>query len=105
MKSPHMCARAPEAPRRYPRVCERISKRIAPSTSGATRQLCKFQLVIIFSDARLNDAAARLLREGVEAHEIIFPQKPASSVLARSEPDPGFARADVAFGQPELASI
>ena len=64
-----------------------------------------FKVVTIFSDARLSDDAQYLLREGVAPHEIIFPQKPASSVLAKSELDPRFAEAEIAFGQPEVASI
>jgi phosphoglycerate dehydrogenase-like enzyme len=61
--------------------------------------------VNIFSDSPLDDAAARLLREGVAPHQVVFPQKPATSVLAKSEPDPAFATAEIAFGQPDVASI
>jgi phosphoglycerate dehydrogenase-like enzyme len=61
--------------------------------------------VTIFSDARLSDDAQYLLREGVAPHAIIFPQNPAASVLAKSEPDPRFAEAEIAFGQPEVTSI
>lgn len=59
----------------------------------------------IFSDSPLNETAARILREGVAPHEMIFPQKRLSSVLAQPEPDPSFPRADIAFGQPDIKSI
>jgi phosphoglycerate dehydrogenase-like enzyme len=59
----------------------------------------------IFCDAPLTDPAMQLLREGVAPHEIILPQKPAASVLAKSEFDPAFAAVDIAFGQPNLANV
>jgi phosphoglycerate dehydrogenase-like enzyme len=59
----------------------------------------------IFCDAKLTDSAAKLLREGVGPHELVFPAKLAASVLAKSGPDPAFAQANVAFGQPDLANI
>jgi phosphoglycerate dehydrogenase-like enzyme len=61
--------------------------------------------VKIFSDAQLSDNAARLLHDGVAPHEILVPAKVAASVLAKSEPDPAFPLAEVAFGQPDLSSI
>jgi len=59
----------------------------------------------IFCDAPISESAKALLREGVGSHELIFPQKPAASVLAKSASDPAFASADVAFGQPSVADI
>jgi len=59
----------------------------------------------IFSDSPLGDNAARLLIEGVAPHEIILPQKRLTSILSAPEPDPAFHLADIAFGQPDLASI
>ncbi len=59
----------------------------------------------IFSDAQLDDTAVRLLRDGVAPHDLIFPQKPAASVLVKSDPDPAFGLAKIAFGQPDVASI
>jgi phosphoglycerate dehydrogenase-like enzyme len=61
--------------------------------------------MIIFSDSQLSDAALALLKEGVAPHELLFPKVPASSVLAKSEPDPAFATAEIAFGQPDVAAI
>ena len=58
----------------------------------------------IFSDQRFSAAALDLLRTGVSPHELIFPAKPALSVLAKSEADPALAEADIAFGQPDAAS-
>jgi len=45
--------------------------------------------------------ALELLRAGTAGHELIFPAKPAVSVLAQAERDPQFASVDVAFGQPD----
>lgn len=59
----------------------------------------------IFSDCRLTDAAEGLLREGVAPHELIRARRIVSSVLAKGDPDPAFLRAEIAFGQPDLADI
>jgi phosphoglycerate dehydrogenase-like enzyme len=59
----------------------------------------------IFSDCPLSRSAERLLKEGVAPHKIIFPGKTSGSVLSKSGPDPAFATADVAFGQPDVASV
>ena len=47
----------------------------------------------------------RLLREGTTSHELVFSRRAAESILARSEPDPALRRADIAFGQPDVASV
>ncbi len=62
-------------------------------------------LLKIFSDAALSDGAAKLLRDGVAPHEVVFAARPASSILAKSAPDPAFAEVDIAFGQPDLVNI
>ncbi len=59
----------------------------------------------IFSDSPLSESASRLLQEGAEPHEILFPKIRVASVLAKPEPDPSFGLADVAFGQPDVESI
>ncbi len=59
----------------------------------------------IFSDSPLGANAAKMLQEGVGPHELIVPQTRVASVLAKPEPDPQFAFADIAFGQPDLESI
>lgn len=59
----------------------------------------------VFCDPLLREPAIALLRAGTAGHNLLFPGKPASSVLGQAEPDPAFARADVAFGQPHLDSI
>ncbi len=61
--------------------------------------------MIIFSDSQLSDTALRLLKEGVAPHELLFPKNPASSVLAKSEFDPVFTTAEIAFGQPDPEAI
>lgn len=59
----------------------------------------------IFSDSRLSESSASLLWAGVAPHELIIPATLATSVLAKSEADPAFLQADIAFGQPDLESI
>ncbi len=59
----------------------------------------------VFSDATLNDRALALLREGLAGHEMVRPQKLATSVLAKSEADPALLNAEVAFGQPDVAGL
>lgn len=46
-----------------------------------------------------------LLRDGTRGHELVLPENPVASVLAKAEPDPRFATADIAFGQPDPAAI
>jgi phosphoglycerate dehydrogenase-like enzyme len=59
----------------------------------------------IFADLAAPPEALQLLRDGTAGHELVFPRKPAASVLAKAEPDPQFATADVAFGQPDTRAI
>ena len=46
-----------------------------------------------------------MLRVGTEGHELVFPQQPVSSVLAKAEPDPRFTNVDIAFGQPDPGAV
>lgn len=59
----------------------------------------------IFSDSQLDEATAQHLVRGAAPHEIIVPAKRPASVLDKPEPDPSFALAEIAFGQPDLESI
>jgi phosphoglycerate dehydrogenase-like enzyme len=59
----------------------------------------------IFVDLAMPSDALAALRERAADHELIFPSKPITSVLAKADPDPAFATVDVAFGQPDLESI
>ncbi len=59
----------------------------------------------IFCDAPLSDSSLQLLKQGVASHELVFPRRATGSVLARTEPDPALATADIAFGQPDVASV
>jgi phosphoglycerate dehydrogenase-like enzyme len=59
----------------------------------------------IFVDLALSPEALTLLRDGAAGHELLFPQKPASSVLDKPETDPQLFTADVAFGQPDPKAI
>jgi phosphoglycerate dehydrogenase-like enzyme len=59
----------------------------------------------IFVDLAMPPNALQMLREGTQGHQLVFPQKPISSVLAHPEPDPQFGAADIAFGQPDPQAI
>ncbi|MDB6167722.1 MAG: D-isomer specific 2-hydroxyacid dehydrogenase NAD-binding [Verrucomicrobia bacterium] len=55
----------------------------------------------IWTNAKFNAAATRLLGEGTARHRLIVSQRASSSVLVGGAPDPALASADVAFGQPD----
>ena len=59
----------------------------------------------IFVDLSLTPEVLEMLQEGTRGHELVFPQNPVSSVLAKSECDPEFATVHIAFGQPDLQAI
>ncbi len=59
----------------------------------------------IFCDAPLSGSAGELLRQSTASEELVFPQRAAESILARTEPDPALKTADIAFGQPDVASV
>lgn len=59
----------------------------------------------IFVDMALTPDALKLLREATAGHELVFPLKPASSVLHKGESDVQVRVADVAFGQPDPKGI
>ena len=59
----------------------------------------------IYVDFAAPPEALEVLRGGTAGHQLIFPKKPAASVLARPEPDPQFATADIAFGQPDPRAV
>jgi phosphoglycerate dehydrogenase-like enzyme len=59
----------------------------------------------IFVDAALPHTALELLQAGTAGHELVFPQIPTASVLAKSERDPRFATVEIAFGQPDPGAI
>jgi phosphoglycerate dehydrogenase-like enzyme len=59
----------------------------------------------IISDSPLTDSAVRLLKDGVAPHEVVFASKASTSVLSEADSDPEFETADVAFGQPDVASV
>ena len=59
----------------------------------------------IFVDFAASPDVLAVLQEGTKGHQLVFPAKPASSVLAKAERDPQFATVNVAFGQPDLAAL
>ena len=59
----------------------------------------------IYVDLAMPSDALELLRAGTSGHELVFPAKPAVSVLAQAERDPQLASVDVAFGQPDPQAL
>src|SRR5476651_1424792 len=59
----------------------------------------------IWCNAAFNDEAMRVLRDGTAHHELLIAGNLASSILRSSPSDEQFARADVAFGQPDPAAV
>lgn len=59
----------------------------------------------IFVDFAMPSEAFEILQSGTEGHELVLPQNPVTSVLAKPEADPQFATVDVAFGQPDPDAI
>lgn len=59
----------------------------------------------IYVDLAMPPDAVELLRGGTAGHELVFPAKPAASVLAQAERDPQLASVDVAFGQPDPQAL
>jgi phosphoglycerate dehydrogenase-like enzyme len=57
----------------------------------------------VWSNARLEPAAAARLAAGTRGHRLLLAEDRAASVLAGGEPDGALAEADVAFGQPSAA--
>jgi phosphoglycerate dehydrogenase-like enzyme len=57
----------------------------------------------IWCNGKFNDAATRLLHEGVAArgHSLIAAKQASASVLAAGGNDPALGEADIAFGQPD----
>lgn len=59
----------------------------------------------IFVDFIAPEAVLEELRRGTAGHELVFPRVPGKSVLFQTEADPALETVDVAFGQPDPASI
>ena len=59
----------------------------------------------IFVDFAMSPDVLEMLKAGTKGHQLVFPKKPAASVLTKSERDPQFATVDVAFGQPDTQAI
>lgn len=59
----------------------------------------------IFVDLAMPAEVLEKLREGTQGHELVFPESPITSVLAKAPPDPKLAGAQVAFGQPDPQAI
>ncbi len=59
----------------------------------------------IFVDFQAAPNVLEMLGEGTHPHELVFPRKPAQSVMHQAEPDPEIQKADIAFGQPDPDAI
>lgn len=59
----------------------------------------------IFVDFAVSPKVLDMLQKGTRGHELVFPETPAVSVLAKPERDTQFVTADIAFGQPEPEAI
>jgi phosphoglycerate dehydrogenase-like enzyme len=59
----------------------------------------------IYVDLGMTPEVGEMLRDATKGHELVFPQVPVSSVLAKAERDSQFATVDVAFGQPDPQAI
>lgn len=57
----------------------------------------------IWTNAKLDEAATRLLHEGLRGHRLIVSANASVSVLTAGQPDPTLGEADVALGQPDPA--
>src|SRR6187402_2311892 len=55
----------------------------------------------IWCNAKFNDAATRLLTEGIGTHKLVHSNQGSVSVLTPGSSDPALASADIAFGQPD----
>ncbi len=59
----------------------------------------------IYSDTPFGESALKLLKSGIGAHELIFPEVMAESVLGQSVAGPAIREVDLIFGQPDVASV
>lgn len=59
----------------------------------------------IFVDFQAAPDVLEVLREGTHPHELVFPRKPAQSVMHQAEPDQEIQKVDIAFGQPDPDAI
>ncbi len=59
----------------------------------------------IFIDFLMPPEALAELNAGMRGHELVWSRTPAGSVLAKAEPDPLLATADIAFGQPDPVAV
>jgi phosphoglycerate dehydrogenase-like enzyme len=57
----------------------------------------------IWCNGKFSDAAEAMLAEGTKGHRLVYAVDRAASVLVAGKPDPAFAGADVAFGQPDAS--
>jgi len=59
----------------------------------------------VFTDIQASAGLLDWLRHEIAPHELLLPSKRAASVLVEQASDPLIAEADIAFGQPDVASV
>jgi phosphoglycerate dehydrogenase-like enzyme len=59
----------------------------------------------IFNDTAFGEKTMAILRDGVAGHVLVAAQKPAASVLGKSEAGPEIESVEIAFGQPDVADV
>jgi phosphoglycerate dehydrogenase-like enzyme len=59
----------------------------------------------IFTDFAATPEVIGLLQTGTKEHELIFSKTPVSNVFVRTNPESQFAKADIAFGQPDPEAV
>ena len=62
-------------------------------------------MLTIWCNTQFTGTPLESLNEGVKPHKLIFPKDVSASVLTAAGPDPALNSADIAFGQPDPASI
>ena len=59
----------------------------------------------IYSDTPFGESALNLLKSGIGAHELVFPEVMAESVLGQSVAGPAIRDVDLIFGQPDVPAV
>lgn len=62
-------------------------------------------ILTIWSNASFPEAAANLLRDGIQPHRLVYATEMQTLNLAGGGPDPLLAEADIAFGQPNAEQV
>lgn len=86
----------------FPRTIERRPDWTYPPPELSSPSMNKLRIYVDFATP---PEILEMLRAGTRGHDLILPQTPVTSVLAKAEWDPQFSTAEVAFGQPDTEAI